>query len=66
MLDQQVICATTRTRTLTGAEKVTANGRATNLECADGGGALGVLEFLQAMNPKRRRTALAAALQISL
>src|SRR5882672_6253270 len=39
--------------------------RATNLECADSGGALDILEFSWAANPKRRRATLAAALQIS-
>src|SRR5258708_5352253 len=39
--------------------------RATNLECADNGGALDFLAFSGSANPKRRRATLAAALQIS-
>src|SRR5258706_15454481 len=39
--------------------------RATNLECADNGGALDFLAFSWSANPKRRRATLAAALQIS-
>ena len=39
--------------------------RATNLECADNGGALDFLAFSSSANPKRRRATLAAALQIS-
>src|SRR5258706_14325841 len=39
--------------------------RATNLECADNGGAVDFLAFSWSANPKRRRATLAAALQIS-
>jgi len=39
--------------------------RATNLECADNGGALDFLAFSWSANPKRRRATLADALQIS-
>jgi hypothetical protein len=39
--------------------------RATNLECADNGGALDFLAFSWSLNPKRRRATIAAALQIS-
>src|SRR5258706_8912768 len=39
--------------------------RATNLECADNGGALDLLAFSWSANPKRCPSTLAAALQIS-
>jgi hypothetical protein len=38
---------------------------ASNLECADSGGALDFIAFSRSADPKRRRAALAAALQIS-
>ncbi len=38
--------------------------RATNLECADNGGALDFLAFSWSANPKRRRATLAAALKL--